>query len=160
MKRLAGLLIVVALLLPACGPPETVQAELLDLADRYLEARNTFITNAAGSGIDPTVGMTDAFRERLEADLAVLADRRDGTYASAETRLTALSWGYGGDSATLVADEHTWLTYVPNDTDTPTDSAYAWERRFEFVRADDGRWVLSADVWPTEGHGLPETVVT
>jgi hypothetical protein len=159
-RTTARLVLAMTLLLSACvGARPGLQSQLLDMADGYLEARNNLVTDQAGPRTDLPVAMTDAFRRRVEPDLEVLASRADGTYAYSETTLTVVSFDFDGRSATLVAQEHTRLAYVPVDPDTPPFSEYAWERTFQFVQAEDEAWLLSGDVWPTFGGGLPDTVV-
>lgn len=159
---LTAVLLAVGVIFPRQSPPSPeagkLGGRLLSIVDRYLEARNDFITQNPRRGTASIVVMTPEFRSQLRRDLKVLAERRHRLaavgvrYSNATTAVRALSFEVADGSARLRISELTKLAYAGRGT--PPFHGYEIEHDVVFVRAHEGTWLLAEDrpdVAP--GHG-------
>lgn len=151
------------------GAAATSDAELVALAERYVDLRAAAVLGVAHGGpedvadaLGPDLPTTSDFRRDQEAELREVLGLRDALvddgveYRSVDARVTGAEVSRAGDDRAVVSfTEHTTLTPTADEDDSRPATSYAFEHRVGLAYVD-GEWRLASDDRP-DGGMPPQT---
>jgi hypothetical protein len=156
---------------PAISAPEQfdteARADLIRLAQRYLDDRGSRLTSDSANGTKLTaVPVSGQLAAKLVGDRDAIDDRRrllrkvNGGHARADIDILSPSFEVRTDAVDMRFTEHTKLHFARQRPDAPKYEEYGIRRTFTFTRSA-GTWVLD-NVAADLGDGIlaPDTEPT